>query len=229
LQTVRKNDTIGKGIIGRYVPEIYKNNNPNKIMSPIMATNKKGEGIEPIESGSYPARVYQLIHLGTIAGFEGKMQNKVRIGFELPTELHIFDKEKGEQPRVISKDYTLSFNEKATLTKVITACDPKALEVGEDGLMEVFDVESLVGKDCLITIAQKPKKEGGNYAYIDSTTRLPKGMTCPPAINEPQILNYTNWNEELYQKLPDFLKDKIATSDEYKTLKGLNSPDDVAF
>ena len=198
----------------------------------IIATNKKMEGIEPIEAGSYPARVYQLIHLGTVQGFEGKMQNKVRIGFELPTEMHVFDKEKGEQPRVISKDFTLSFNEKATLTKVITACDPKALEVGDDGLMEAFDVETLVGKDCLITIAQKPKKDGaGNYAYIDSTTRLPKGMTCPNAINEPQILNYTNWNEELYQKLPDFLKEKIATSDEYKTMKGLNSPtgDDAPF
>jgi hypothetical protein len=97
--------------------------------------------------------------------------------------------------------------------------------------MEEFDVESLVGKECLITIAQKPKKDGtGNYAYIDSTTRIPKGMTCPKAVNEPQILNYTNWNEELYQKLPDFLKEKIATSDEYKTMKGLNpTTDDVAF
>lgn len=192
---------------------------------PIIATNKKGESVEPIEAGSYPARVYQILHIGTVAGFEGKLQNKVRIGFELPTELHTFDKEKGEQPRVISKDFTLSFNEKATLTKVINACDPKALEIGEDGLMEIFDVENLVGKDCLVTIAQKPKpKDGGNYAYVESTTRLPKGMTCPPAINEPQILNYTNWNEELYQKLPDFLKEKIATSDEYKTLKGLSSP-----
>ena len=202
------------------------------IKAMILATNKKGEGVAPIESGSYVGRIYQLIHLGTVQGFEGKMQNKVRIGFELPTELHTFDKERGEQPRVISKDYTLSFNEKATLTKVITACDPDALKLDDDGLMEEFDVETLVGKECLITIAQKPKKDGtGNYAYIDSTTRIPKGMTCPSAINEPQILNYTNWNEELYQKLPDFLKEKIASSDEYKTMKGLNSPasDDVGF
>lgn len=190
----------------------------------IMAKNKKGGDVEAIEAGSYPARIYQILHIGTIAGFQGAFQNKVRIGYELPTEMHVFDEKKGPQPRVISQDYTLSFNEKATLRKVITACDPEALKVDEDGFLEEFDVESLLGKDLLITIGSKPKKDGsGNYAFIDNVTRLPKGMTCDPAINPTQVLSYENWNQDLFDKLPDFLKEKIQGSDEYKAMKGQDS------
>jgi hypothetical protein len=197
---------------------------------PIKATNKGSDNIPPVEAGSYVARIYQMIELGTIPGFQGQLQTKVRIGFELPTEMMVFDEKKGEQPRVISQDYTLSFNEKAKLRKVILACDPNALGTDEDGFMEEFDVESLIGKECLITIAQKPKTDkSGNYAFIDNCTRLPKGMKCPPQINPTQILSYDNWNEEFFKKLPAFLREKIESSTEYQAKNGLTKKDDVPF
>lgn len=196
----------------------------------IKATNKKGIEIDPIEPGSYCARVYQMIELGTIPGFQGALQNKVRIGFELPTEKMIFDEAKGEQPRVISQEYTLSFHEKSKLRKVIEACDPKALEIDENGFMEEFDVETLIGKACLITVAQKAKQDkSGNFSFIDNCTRLPKGMTCPAQINPKQVLSYDNWNEEFFQSLPMFIREKIESSEEYKKMNGMIDKDDVPF
>jgi hypothetical protein len=193
----------------------------------IKATNKKGEGFDPIIPGSYPARIYQMIELGTVAGFQGQLQNKVRIGFELPTEMMVFDQAKGEQPRVISQNYTLSFNEKANLRSVITACDPTALQVDEEGMMEVFDVSTLIGKELLITVAQKPKKDGsGNFAFVDNCTRLPKGMTVAPAINPVQVLSYDSWDEGAFQKLPDFLREIIQSSPEYKQMKNPSAEGD---
>lgn len=187
----------------------------------IIARNKKGSEVELIEPGVYPARVYQMIHLGTVPGYQGQLQDKVRIGFELPTEMVVFSEEKGAQPRAISQDFTLSFNEKATLRKVIIACDPKALGVDEDGFLEEFDIETLVGKTLLVTVAHKPRKDGkGNYAFLDNYTMLPKGMSCPDAVNEPQVLSYDNWNEDLFQALPDFIKEKIRSSEEYQNIKG---------
>lgn len=184
----------------------------------IIAKNKTVE-FDPIEAGSYPARIWQMIEIGNIAGFQGQIQNKVRIGFELPTELKVFSEEKGEQPRVISQEYTLSFHEKSKLRKVIDACDPNALKVGEDGFLEEFDIERLIGKECLITIAHKPKNDGsGVFAYVDGITRLPKGMKCPEAINEPVLLSYDKWNQEVYDKQPDFIKDKIRGSQEYQRM-----------
>lgn len=197
----------------------------------IKAHNKKGGiDIDPIEAGSYPARIYQMVEIGTIVGFQGKLQNKVRITFELPTETMVFKEEKGEQPRVISQEYTLSFHEKSTLRKVIEACDPKALEVDEDGFMEEFDVETLVGKPLLITIAQKPKKDGnGVYSFIDNCTRLPKGMSCPAPVNPPSVLSYDKWNEDVFQALPQFIREKIEGAEEYKTMKGIINKEDVPF
>lgn len=185
----------------------------------IKATNKKGVEVGTIEAGSYPARIYQIIHIGTVPGFKGQLQNKVRIGFELPTEMVTFDEAKGPQPRSIASDFTLSFNEKANLRKVISACDPTALEPEEDGFIEEFDVETLIGKELLITINQQPKKDGsGKYAFAEGFTRIPKGMVCPPAINKPVILSYDNWDAEVFESLPDFLKDKIKVSEEYMAL-----------
>ena len=187
-------------------------------MCAILATNKKVE-FEIIDAGSYVARVWQMIQIGHIAGFEGAIQNKVRIGFELPTELKVFSEEKGEQPRVISQEYTLSFHEKSSLRKVIEACDPNALKVGEDGFLEEFDIEALVGKECLITIIHKPKKNGGGiFARVDGVTRLPKGMKCPGAINEPIVLSYDKWKQEVFDKQPDFIKEKIKGSQEYQRM-----------
>jgi len=85
----------------------------------ILATNTgTGNNFEPIEAGSYPARCYSMIHIGTIKeNFQGdeKTMNKVRITWELPTELKVFKEENGEQPHVVSKEFTLSLHEKATL------------------------------------------------------------------------------------------------------------------
>ena len=183
----------------------------------IIAKNKTVE-FDPIDAGSYVARVWQMIEIGNIAGFQGAIQNKVRIGFELPTEMKVFNPEKGEQPRVISQEYTLSFHEKSKLRKVIEACDPNALKVGEDGFLEEFDIEALIGKECLITIAHKASKEGNQFAYINGVTRLPKGMVCPKAINEPIVLSYDKWKQEIFDALPDFLKDKIKSSQEYQRM-----------
>lgn len=196
----------------------------------IVATNKKGADIEILEAGSYPARIYQLIHIGTVPGYQGQLQNKVRIGFELPTEMKVFDEKKGEQPRVISQEYTLSFSDKANLKKLILACDPKALETSDDGFVEEFDVENLLGKELLITVSQKPKKDGsGNYAFIDNVTRLPKGMSCPEQINPSQLISFDKWNDELFAKLPDFIRKAIESSEEYKTMNGEARDDGTPF
>lgn len=184
----------------------------------ITATKSAGADFTPIEEGSYVARIYQIIHVGTVAGYQGALQNKVRLTFEFPTELKVFKEENGEQPQVLSNEYTLSFHEKATLTKVINACDPKALKVGEDGMIDEYDIEKLLGKACLVTVVHKAGKEGKVYANIGNCTVLPKGMTCPPAINEPKVLNYDNFDKEYFTTLPTFIQDKIRSSQEYKTV-----------
>ena len=77
-----------------------------------MAITAKNESKprELIPAGNYIARCYQMLQIGTVEEEykgEKKMQEKVRISWELPTELKVFKEENGEQPLVISKEYTL--------------------------------------------------------------------------------------------------------------------------
>ena len=45
-----------------------------------------------------------------------------------------------------------------------------------------------------------------------------KGMVCPEQINETSLLCYDDFNEQLFESLPDFLKDKIKISVEYNAM-----------
>jgi hypothetical protein len=59
---------------------------------PIYATNS-GTRRELIPAGNYIGRCYQMIHIGTVQETylgEPKQFNKVRIGWELPTERKVF-------------------------------------------------------------------------------------------------------------------------------------------
>lgn len=183
---------------------------------------------EPIPAGSYAARCYSMIQLGTntenILG-KDKELNKVRITWELPTELKVFKEENGEQPLVISKEFTLSMNEKSNLRKFLESWRGKAFTEQE---AEAFDITKLIGAPCLISITHRTAKSGSVYANISSVSMLPKGMECPPQINTTQILAFSEFDQELFNSLPDFLRNKIVTSVEYKEMFAPNETTDVA-
>jgi hypothetical protein len=182
----------------------------------IKATNKGGSNYEPIAAGTYAARCYQMIHIGTaeenILG-QVKKLNKVRITWELPTETKVFKEENGEQPHVISKEFTLSMNEKATLRKFLEGWRGKSFTEKE---AESFDITVLLGKPCMLSIIHKQAKNGNTYAEISSVSSVPKGMNVPEQINPSKELNYDKFDWELFETLPDFIKDKMKQTDEFK-------------
>ncbi len=182
-------------------------------------TQSNSKKFEIIPAGSYPARCYSMIELGTNEEtYQGvsKMVNKVRITWELPTETMVFKEERGPEPRVISKEFTLSMHEKANLRGFLESWRGKSFTEKE---AEAFDVTNLLGVPCLLSITHKAATNGNTYANISSVSLLPKGMECPEMINERQELSFDDFNQELFDQLPDFIKEKISMSDEYKTLK----------
>ena len=187
---------------------------------PIIAKSSGNTKHEPIDAGMYVARCYQMLHIGTvkenIPGQGEKILNKVRIGWELPTELKVFKEENGEQPIVLSKEYTLSLHEKAGLRAMLKGWRGKDFTETEAA---AFDITVLIGKICMLNITHKPNKDGSQvYEQISGVTPIPKGLTCPAAITPTQELSYDNFNVQLFESLPDFLKDKIKSSDEYKAM-----------
>jgi hypothetical protein len=170
--------------------------------------------------GSYPARCYQIIDLGTTeqgGNFPGK-KRKVQFLFELPTELAVFDESKGEQPYYVRSIYTLSMNEKALLRRDLSAWLGKKITDEQAGKLDIF---AMLGKTCMVNIAHVTKGEN-TYANIISFAPLMKGFDCPPAVNEAFTYTPTEHNPETFAKLPEFLQDKIKESDEYNAT--LNKP-----
>ena len=205
----------------------------------INATNKKSESFDPVPQGAFPARIYRVIHIGTIETEwkgEKKMSNKCNISFEFPTKTRVFKEENGEQPYVLSSEFTLSFGEKANLRQVIEGVAPDLLKIDAKGYAEEIDVEKLIGRACLATVKHKQKKDGsGVFAFIDNWTVLPEGLECPAQVNPSQIIGYENFDAKAFDALPGFIKDKMRSSLEYKKLFGdevqvddLN-PNDIPF
>lgn len=184
---------------------------------PIIAENS-GTNHVPIPAGNHIARCVEMIHIGTVTEdassiYAGKQVNKVRLTWETPDEQHDFGK--GSQPFMVSKEFTLSMNEKATLRKMLESWRGVAFSEEE---AKRFDVTRLLGKACMLSIIHKTSRTGKTYAEISSIAALPKGFDCPAQINPSKVLSYDSWDEALFQSLPDFLKNKIKSSAEYAAM-----------
>ena len=79
------------------------------------------------------------------------------MGWELPTEIKVFKDENGEQPCVISKEYTLSMAEKANLR---IAFKIMAVKIFTEDEAKSFDITKLLGVPCMINIIHKTSKDG---------------------------------------------------------------------
>ena len=83
-----------------------------------------------------------------------------------------------------------------------------------------FDITKLMGVPCMISIIHRPGKNDPSKTYVEISTisKMPKGLQCPEQINPSRVLSFENWNQELYDSLSDFLKNKIASSEEFKIM-----------
>lgn len=187
----------------------------------INATNTSAAR-ELTPAGNHIARCYQMIEIGTVNEIimnKSQILRKVRIGWELPMETKEFKEGEGERPFSISQEYTLSMHEKSNLRKDLKSWRGKDFTEDE---AKSFDITKLLGIACMINIIHAPSKDGTKvYAKIAGVTPMPKGVKCPPQFNDTLELSYDNFNEELFNSLPDFIKNKMKTSLEYA---GLNKP-----
>lgn len=187
---------------------------------PIVATNNS-QPRELIPSGNYVARCFSMIELGTVNEVfvgESKTLRKVRISWELPTETKTFDEKKGPQPLAISQEYTLSMNEKSNLRKMLASWRGKDFTEEE---AKAFDITKLLGKPCFLNIIHKHGKADPSKVYeqIAGVTSVPKGFTIPDPVNTVVELYYDKFDEDVFNSLPDFIKDKMKTSQEYQAMK----------
>ena len=196
-------------------------------MAIIANSNGGGKDFQPVEAGTYTARCYSMINIGTITEDvmgQKKEMNKVRLTFELPTEMKVFKEENGEQPQVIGKDFTLSMHEKAGLRKFLSSWRGKAFT---DEEAKAFDITKLLGVACTLGITHKFSKTGKTYAEISSVSTLMKGMAIADQINPSFEFSVAEFDQAKFDALPQFIRDKVITSREYLAMQGTPKPEAI--
>lgn len=166
--------------------------------------------------GTHIARVTKLIELGTQESEwmgEKKRLYKIWLDFELLEETHSFKEGEEAKPFVVGSKYTFSMGSKANLRKIVEGIIGKTLL---DHEAEGFDIEQILNEPCLINVKRTVKGDK-TYTNIETTAPLMKGMVAKEAYNPIQKLTFEQWSKDLFESLPNFLKEQITTSPEYDT------------
>lgn len=185
-------------------------------MAIIISEQTGSSNYEQVKAGSYIARCYQIIEIGTIKeeyNGEVKESKKVRIGFELPLELRQFKEGEPLMPMSIGKEFTMSLHEKSTLRKFLESWRGKSFTPEE---LKAFDLTKLISVPCLLTISSKINNEGKEYTFISGIGLPIKGVEVPKQFNQSFILDYSNFDFEKLKKVSLKTKEKIESTPEFK-------------
>lgn len=193
----------------------------------IPAGGKQFAKQEEIEIGNYPARLVQILDMGSRPKEEwdevtstykptGKILPHISLSYELCTEM-MKDEEGNDiegKPRWISEEHPLYAlqSDKATTTKRYNVFDPKHVE-GGDWVLQA-------GKPCTVTVTHTKKGK----AKIGGVTPPMKGMVIPELANPVKIFDLDNPDMEIFGSLPQWIQDKIKSNVNF-----VGSPLDVAL
>lgn len=173
---------------------------------------KKANKIPPMAGGNYMAVVVGVIDVGE--QYSERFKNyadKLILIFEIPSETVEVDGE--QKPRWLSKDFSASLNEKSNLYKTLVSFLGRDLtedELAEDG--SGFDLTSLVGQGCILTVTLDIKDDGEQRNSIKQIGGLPAGIPTPHTDSELLVFDIDNRDETVFEKLPEWIQERIRKS-----------------
>lgn len=182
----------------------------------------KGPAQEPLDPGTYPCRVVQVLDLGvqTQKPYDNKPKapvQEIMVTYEFLDEFCL--DEDGEiqedKPRWLSETFPFHSLDAdlAKSTKRYKSLDPQEVYEG--------DFTQLVGTPCMVTVvhnAGKGANAGKVYQNIASvsTMRPKEAAKAPELINEPKVFVLDEPDMVIYKSLPDWLQEKIAGNLEFE-------------
>jgi hypothetical protein len=175
-------------------------------------TPPKKTVFEVVPNGNHVARLYEIIHLGTVpTTFKGeeKMTDKIRMTFELCNERKVFKEGDEPKPFSISREFTYSYGSKGHLRPFVEGMTGSKIHDDEHP-----DLEALLGEACLLNVVHA-EKEGNTYANIQNASPLPKGMDAPELFNTTRSLDVNTMAFRDIDALPEFIQRKMKSSEEY--------------
>lgn len=181
-----------------------------------------GEGsFTPVPPGMHLARCYRVVDLGT-QKTEWQGQTKYLAKIMIQFEVHGEDDtgkpiitSKGE-PMSISKNYTLSLAEKATLRKDLAGWRGRDFTPEE---LKGFELKNILGHWAMLSVAKSLGNNGKEYTNIMSVNPVPvaiKKAGLPVGFNDPAIFSIADADMDLFETFSKNLKEKIQASPEWQ-------------
>ena len=173
-----------------------------------------GGDFEQAPVGTHTARCIKIIDIGTQRGeYQGKatIKRQCIVGWELPNEL-MTEGEFSGKPFVVSKFYTASLNEKATLRKDLA--NWRGRDFTEEELAG-FDSKNILGVPCMLSLTENDKGK----TRVTGVMAIPRGATVPAQINKTFYFSLDEFDQETFNGLSEGIKKMIEASPEFKELQ----------
>ena len=184
-----------------------------------LVAKASGGTFKPVPPGTHLARCYRIVDLGTQkTEWQGQIKylHKVMLQFEVHSEDDDgkpLRTDKGE-PMSISKNFTLSLAEKASLRKDLASWRGRDFTPDE---LKGFKLKNVLGAWAMLSITKSAGKDGKEYTNIVSISGVPKQMkaSLPEGHNQPAMFLISAPDMELFDTFSDALKAKIMGSPEW--------------
>lgn len=182
----------------------------------------------PIPPGMYLGRCYRIVDMGTQKSeYLGQIKHlpKVMLQFEVHGEDDTgkpLITVKGE-PMTISKNFTLSLAEKATLRKDLQTWRGKEFTADE---LRGFELKNILGAWAMLNISKSAGNDGKDYTNIATINSVPKQMktTLPNGHNQAGMFTISDPDMTMFETFGDNLKSKITSSPEWQDRKTESKP-----
>ena len=187
----------------------------------LIAKDSGGGSFTPVAPGMHLARCYRIVDMGTQkTDFQGQVKHLQKVMLQF--EVHGEDEDgrplvtaKGE-PMSISKNFTLSLAEKATLRLDLQAWRGRPFTADE---LRGFELKAVLGVWAMITAARALGKNGKEFTNIVSINPVPaaiKRAGLPEGFNKLGSFDIDNPNMELFETFGNGLREKITSSPEWR-------------
>lgn len=182
-----------------------------------------GGSFDPVPEGPHPAVCDMFVDLGmqeTTGKFGGKVQHKIYLRWQIPSLRLSYEKDgvEIEGPMTIGAKFTLSLHEKAALRKILKSWRGRDFTPEE---LKKFDVTTILGAPCLVSVSHAPKDGGGVYANVDAVMKLPAGMEPPKMEGSPLLYDADNLGT--FDQLRPWLQEIIKGQKQLETAGASNN------
>jgi hypothetical protein len=171
----------------------------------------------PITDDGYDARCVGIYALGMVTeynNFKKKDVTEPKIIFEFELIGHTTEYKGVKEPKLLRTwDMNAKITTKPSPSKLFSFFKQWRGRAFTEEELKGFDIRKVLGAPASIMITHS---KDGKYENIETVNRGHKDIG--PATRELRLLGPTeeNWSWEIYESLPDFIKDKIKATPQFK-------------